>query len=476
MTIANHPAPARPRTRAASGPLPLVLFGLAVLLAGCGLLGGDDTAEQDPTASDTAVPATAAEDDPPGTPTAPSTPTDPPDPTTPEPPDDGDELPSSADIAELGPEGTCSAIGPEWCEDADGNGFPDFVEVELGLDPASEDCGADTCPVSLDGLTAQLEENTLFILDASGSMAGDAGDGRTKMEAARQALIDYVTVSPTFADLGLLVYGHRGDNSDAGRPESCAGIEPFAEIGALTPDAVAGIVEPIAATGWTPIAASLEAAGPLVQAAADADAAEGVDGAANRVVLISDGLETCDGDPVAAAAALAEAGLGVVVDVIGFDLAEADRAALAEVAEVTGGRYTDAATGAALDEALASLAAERAEAVEALNCHLATYAEFINCRIDLSAQGGAVMADAAAEIAGDDGRLLTFISSWSLAVQDRYAEENDRLETDLLARLEEYEQLLAEASARAEQVRAEFSAAAEVSWRCPHAADAGVVV
>ena len=76
------------------------------------------------------------------------------------------------------------------------------------------------------------------------------------------------------------------------------------------------------------------------------DESEGHCGSSNRIVIISDGLETCDGDPVASAQGLLDQGIEVVVDVIGFDLADADRASLEEVARVTGGTYRDARTGA----------------------------------------------------------------------------------------------------------------------------------
>ncbi|MEJ7717100.1 MAG: VWA domain-containing protein [Thermoleophilaceae bacterium] len=70
----------------------------------------------------------------------------------------------------------------------------------------------------------------------------------------------------------------------------------------------------------------------------------------NRVVLVTDGLETCDGDPVAAARRLKESGVKVTVDVVGFDISKsADAEGLREIAEASGGEYTDARTARDLE-------------------------------------------------------------------------------------------------------------------------------
>jgi hypothetical protein len=69
----------------------------------------------------------------------------------------------------------------EWSEDADDNGAPDFIEADLGYDPEIDDCVAESGCSSPD-LQAGIDlierrNNTLLILDASGSMAGSAGAG-----------------------------------------------------------------------------------------------------------------------------------------------------------------------------------------------------------------------------------------------------------------------------------------------------------
>lgn len=292
--------------------------------------------------------------------------------------------PSEAELARLGSEATCHLLGEEWCVDSNGDGWPDVLVEAAGEDPSAPPCGLDGCGIDVVDFVAEASTNTLFLLDASGSMAGSAGGSGDKMTAAREALVRYVLGTPDSVDLGLTVYGHRGDNTDAGRPESCAGVEAFAGVGELSAETVEGTVGQFAATGWTPIAGALEAAGPQLVAAAEADVAAGVEEPRSRVIVISDGVETCGGDPVAAARELTELGIEVVVDVIGFDIDSSDRAALEEVAVVGGGTYYDAASNAALSEVLSQYQQQWVDAVAASNCATSAVEQASRCRTRLA--------------------------------------------------------------------------------------------
>lgn len=84
---------------------------------------------------------------------------------------------------------------------------------------------------------------------------------------------------------------------------------------------------------------------------------------------MTDGIETCGGDPVAAARALKESGIAVTVDVVGFDVASsAEQAALRQVAEATGGEYADAQGAAELNDYFDDQIARTFEVVGALTC------------------------------------------------------------------------------------------------------------
>ena len=95
--------------------------------------------------------------------------------------------------------------------------------------------------------------------------------------------------------------------------------------------------------GQTPLGYSLE------QVAADFGSFRGE----RAVVLVTDGLESCGGDPVAAARRLHQES-GVTVHVIGFGLgsaADADAASLRAIAQASGGRFVSAGSAAELRDA-----------------------------------------------------------------------------------------------------------------------------
>ena len=70
------------------------------------------------------------------------------------------------------------------------------------------------------------------------------------------------------------------------------------------------------------------------------------------VVLVSDGLETCDIDPCELAAELAMSGVDFTVHVIGFDISQEDQARLRCLADKTGGLFLAAGSAGALRDAL----------------------------------------------------------------------------------------------------------------------------
>jgi hypothetical protein len=74
------------------------------------------------------------------------------------------------------------------------------------------------------------------------------------------------------------------------------------------------------------------------------------------VILVSDGKETCEGDPCAVAKALAAADAGLVVHTIGFAVDVAARYQLQCIARVARGTYFDAASLDRLTESLSAAA------------------------------------------------------------------------------------------------------------------------
>ena len=99
----------------------------------------------------------------------------------------------------------------------------------------------------------------------------------------------------------------------------------------------------ITGRGHTPISGS------LLHAASDLPA-----GDFNSVILVSDGVETCAGDPCAVAQALKASDASITIHVVGYAVDEDARQQLQCVAETSGGTYHDAADAEGLLEALES--------------------------------------------------------------------------------------------------------------------------
>ena len=75
----------------------------------------------------------------------------------------------------------------------------------------------------------------------------------------------------------------------------------------------------------------------------------------NSIVVLTDGIEECNGDPCAAAAAVSRMGINLKISIIGFTLGARERAAIECVVKQTGGRYYDAADARGLVNAMANV-------------------------------------------------------------------------------------------------------------------------
>ncbi|NRQ56232.1 VWA domain-containing protein [Brevibacillus sp. HD1.4A] len=173
--------------------------------------------------------------------------------------------------------------------------------------------------------------NVEIILDASGSMAGRM-DGKTKMDAAKEAIKAFAETLPKEANVALRVYGNEGSGKDSDKALSCSSSELVYQLQKYDAGKLAASLNQFQPTGWTPIAHSLQEAGKdLSQLAGDKNT--------NLIFLVSDGIETCGGDPVAAAKQLADSNITPVLNVIGFDVDGEGQKQLKAVAEAARGRY-----------------------------------------------------------------------------------------------------------------------------------------
>jgi Ca-activated chloride channel family protein len=176
------------------------------------------------------------------------------------------------------------------------------------------------------------QNNTILIFDVSGSMAGIV-DGRRKIDIAKDAVMKFVKqIEGEDVNFGIMVYGHKGSNSASNKKISCEGIEELYFMGDVNTNVIQRKLDTLQPTGWTPIATSLKKAGEILSKYTG-------ENNVNSIILVSDGKETCDGDPIAAAKELQNDDLNVIVNVIGFDVGGEDEQQLQTVANSGGGDY-----------------------------------------------------------------------------------------------------------------------------------------
>lgn len=179
-----------------------------------------------------------------------------------------------------------------------------------------------------------------IVFDASGSMRAAMG-GSTQMEVAKQTIKSTIATIPPDTNVALRVYAHRVEQSD--KTGSCVDTELLIPFGPLNVAAFQAKVDSIQPKGYTPIAYSLQ------QVANDF----GLDREAEKVViLVSDGEETCGGDPVQAVKDLIAKGFKLKLHAVGFNVDPKTQAQLQAIAAAGGGQYYDARDGAGLGGAL----------------------------------------------------------------------------------------------------------------------------
>jgi len=187
-------------------------------------------------------------------------------------------------------------------------------------------------------VAAQAADDVIVVFDASNSMWGQI-EGVAKIEIARDVMSDLIDDWDPATNLGLVVYGHRST-------DDCSDIETVVPVGLLDAQAYKSEIEALTPRGRTPLTDAVE------------HAAEELSYRDNpgTVVLISDGIESCERDPCALANLLAEQGIGFTAHVIGFGLgADEDAQTLACIAENTGGLFLSAANADELTTALSEI-------------------------------------------------------------------------------------------------------------------------
>ncbi len=173
--------------------------------------------------------------------------------------------------------------------------------------------------------------NILIIIDSSYSMKEKLAGGVEKMEAAKQVLQNALARIPSDVNLGLRVFGQGFMNDPYYDCQQSALLVP---IGKGNRRSIIERVRQLHPFGLTPLAYSLQ------QAERDFRGTEGT----KHIILITDGAETCGGNPCAFVARLNQIGIKMRVDVVGLSMRrdKEGRDQLNCIATASGGKYYDA--------------------------------------------------------------------------------------------------------------------------------------
>jgi len=186
--------------------------------------------------------------------------------------------------------------------------------------------------------------NILFLLDCSFSMKEKLGMGQPqKMEAAKQVLQEGLARIPPDINVGLRVFGQgmgMGMSAFSNPLVDCRQTALLVPMGIGNRRSIIEKVRNMKPFGMTPLEFALRQA-----AEDDLSVCKGQ----KVLILISDGADTCGGDPCRFIRQLPMLGIKLKVDVVGLDIRDrGSRKELNCVAESSGGKYYDANTAAQL--------------------------------------------------------------------------------------------------------------------------------
>ena len=183
----------------------------------------------------------------------------------------------------------------------------------------------------------------MLIVDYSGSMNAKMKDGAAKVASAKKCMGDLVGKLPNDLNVGLIVYG-------TNKKRGCEDIDVVQPLGPIDKASIKAKIDKYNATGMTPIAASLELAGKEL----------GKSKGGPAIVLVTDGAETCHGDPAGVAAKLAaQFGVKFGINVIGFGIEPQEKAQLADIADKGHGKLLTVENANELAGALQKVVAEK---------------------------------------------------------------------------------------------------------------------
>lgn len=186
---------------------------------------------------------------------------------------------------------------------------------------------------------SHAETASVIVFDASGSMWAQLENGKSRIEIARDVMDDFAADRDAQGLIGVVSYGHtrRGD---------CGDIETVLPVAPHAAGDLAATIRTLDPKGKTPLTDAMAQARDLVPRTAEAA----------DIILITDGLENCGGDPCALAAEFAAEGIDLRAHVVGFAMEAEAVETLSCIPDQTGGQLFTTQSGAELAAALTDVA------------------------------------------------------------------------------------------------------------------------
>lgn len=181
-----------------------------------------------------------------------------------------------------------------------------------------------------------------ILLDSSGSMANYEND-KTRMELAKESINEFVAELPEQAQVTLQVYGHEGSGSEEDKEMSCDSVETLYSLDKYEEEEFQDALNKFEPAGWTPLAKAIE------EVTDDFDDFDGED-STNIIYVVSDGEETCGGDPVQTVEDLSDSNIDPVINLIGYQANDEGIDQLKEMAEAAEGNFINATSQDQLNE------------------------------------------------------------------------------------------------------------------------------
>ncbi len=223
-----------------------------------------------------------------------------------------------------------------------GTPLPEMMSPESSSGPAVPVPTIEVPPVVVEAPNVVSNVYIEYILDGSGSMMGRLPDGTLKRDVAKEVFLAHLESFPPGMHIGLRVFGNniewRGHEK-----ESCHDIEVVAPVETGRVEKIVAWLKGFHPRGMTPLA------GAIMEAIGDFKSGPG---RVNSIIVISDGKETCGGDPCKLVEVMKQKGIHFSLHVVGLNVDKKTEQELQCIAKAGGGLYKEARNAQEVNEAL----------------------------------------------------------------------------------------------------------------------------